>query len=167
MKNVMLISSEDVKKDAYVQANVLPHTIDVTIRRVQRTMLKKVMGKTAYNDLIDKVSASLPPTVPIVPLTTETKTLLEDYVQPYLCAAVDYKILLPLTIESKSTGAGKNKDENFDTAQLNELIRLRDQYKQDTAAYAEDLQEYLEEECEENEAKSSKRTTPWNSIKFR
>jgi len=167
MKNVMLIDAEGVKKLGYVQSNVLPHTVDVTIQRVQRTMLKKVMGKTRYIDLLDKVSASLPPTAVIVPLDPETSELLYDYVHPYIAAAVDYKIVLPLTVQLRAAAAGKSKDENFDASELTELLRLRDQLKQDVAAFTEDLQEKLEEDnnCETPAAK--KGNSPWRNIKFK
>jgi hypothetical protein len=167
-KNVMLIDAEGVKKLGYIHGNVLPHILDVTIRRVQTTMLKKVMGKAAYEDLLDKVSASLPPTPIIVPLSPETEELLYDYVHHYIAAAVDYKIVLPLTIELRSKAAGKSSDENFDPAELKELIRLRDQFKQDLASYAEDLKEYLAGECEdETTGGSASPTSSWNNIKFK
>jgi hypothetical protein len=166
MKNVMLIDVESVKKLGYVHQNVLPDTIAVTIRRVQQTMLKSVMGKTAYEDLINKVSASLPPTTPIVPLTPETKELIEDYIQPYLVACVDYRIIYPLTIRSRSKSVGKGVDENHTPADITELIKLKDQMRSDVDAYAEILLDKLNENsCEsKNESRS---TTPWNSIKFR
>lgn len=165
MKNVMLIDVESVKKLGYVHQNVLPDTIAVTIRRVQQTMLKSVMGKTAYEDLINKVSASLPPTTPIVPLTQETKDLIDDYIQPYLVACVDYRIIYPLTLRSRSKSVGKGTDENHVPADIAELVRLKDQMLSDVNAYAEMLIEKLNTTCEgKNELKA---TTPWNSIKFR
>lgn len=165
MKNVMLIDVESVKKLGYVHQNVLPDTIAVTIRRVQQTMLKSVMGKTAYEDLINKVSASLPPTTPIVPLSQETKDLIDDYIQPYLVACVDYRIIYPLTLRSRSKSVGKGTDENHVPADIAELVRLKDQMLSDVNAYAEMLIEKLNANCEgKNELKA---TTPWNSIKFR
>lgn len=167
MKHVMLIDAESVKKLGYVHKNVLPDTVITTIRRVQQTMLKKVMGNKAYNELMDKVSASLPPTPVIIPLDAETKELIDDYIQPYLVACVDYRIIYPLTIRAKSKSVGKGTDENHTPADLVELIRLKDQMKQDVDSYREDLLDKLNETEDCCDSKGDKSTTPWNSIKFR
>lgn len=166
MKNVMLIDVESVKKLGYVHQNVLPDTIAVTIRRVQQTMLKSVMGKTAYEELINKVSASLPPTTPIVPLTPADTELIEEYIQPYLVACVDYRIIYPLTIRSRAKSVGKGVDENHTPADITELIKLKDQMRSDVDAYAEILLDKLNENSCESKGEN-RSTTPWNSIKFR
>jgi hypothetical protein len=143
MKNVMLIDVATVKKTGYVHENILPNTISTTIRRVQETMLKRVMTKFKYIELLDKVSASLPPTSPVVPLDAETEDLLTNYIQPYLVACVDYRIIYPLTIRHRSKSVGKGRDENHDPADLTELVRLKDQMAQDVKAYEEDLLDKL------------------------
>lgn len=135
----MLITAEAVKANGYVSNNVLPDTIAVTIRRVQQTMLKKVMGPARYKLLIDKVSASLPPTTPIVPLDAETKELLTEYVQPFLIACVDYRIIQPLTLKSRSKGVGKSASDGFIPADITEMVRLKDQMAQDVESYREEL----------------------------
>ncbi len=166
MKNVMLIDSDSVKKLGYVHKNVLPDVIDTTIRRVQQTMLKRVMGSKKYEELLLKVSNSLPPTIPIVPLSAEDKLLIEDFIQPYLVACVDYRIIYPLTIRARSKSVGKGTDENHTPADMVELIRLKDQMKQDVDAYHEDLVEKLNGINELCEGKYES-TTPWIAIKFR
>lgn len=177
----MLIDVESVKKLGYVHQNVLPDTISVTIRRVQETMLKRIMGKKMYVDLLDKVSNSLPPSNPIVPLDAITKELVEDYIQPYLVACVDYRIIYPLTIRSRSKSVGKGTDENHTPADLSELIKLKDQMRMDVDAYAENLLDkincnsllcdHLHEDHDHsfhhNRGSRNGSTTPWNSIKFR
>lgn len=175
MKNVMLIDVESVKKLGYVHQNVLPDTIAVTIRRVQETMLKSVMGKKLYEDLINEVSASLPPTTPIVPISNETKELIEEYIQPYLVACVDFRIIYPLTIRSKAKSVGKGTDENHTPSDLAELIKLKDQMRADVDAYAENLTDKLFNRLDplafgphcHKHGNGSLSTTPWNSIKFR
>ena len=173
MKNVMLIDVESVKKLGYVHKNVLPDTISVTIQRVQMTMLKKVMGKKAYDELITKVSASLAPTDPIVPLDEATQELIDDYIQPYLVACVDYRIIYPLTIRSRSKSVGKGTDENHIPSDIAELIKLKDQMRVDVDAYRDELVEKLEDNLnaiildDGTERKSTTPKNPWNNIKFR
>lgn len=163
----MLIDAEGVRKSGYTHKNVLPETIDTTIRRVQETMLRKVMGRKAYEDLLAAVSSSLPPTNPIIPLTAETEDLLKSYIQPYIVAAVDYRIIYPLTFRHKSKSVGKGTDENHVPAELVELVKLRDQMRADMDTYEQELLEKLngEQECCDKSSISS--TTPWKSIKFR
>jgi len=164
MKKVMLIDVETVKENGYVHKNVLPETVRTTIRRVQQTMLKKVMGNVLYADFLEKVSASLPPTNPIVPLTAADVELLEDYIHPYLVACVDYRIVLPLTLRYRSKSVGKGTDTNHIPADMVEMVRLKDQMKEDVSNYAEELKDKLAgEDC----AIADKTTTPWNSIKFK
>ena len=175
MKNVMLIDVESVKKLGYVHQNVLPDTIAVTIRRVQETMLKSVMGKKLYKDLIDEVSASLPPTNPIVPLSNATKELIEEYIQPYLVACVDFRIIYPLTLRSRAKSVGKGTDDNHVPADIAELIKLKDQMRADVDSYAENLTDKLFHRLDplafgphgRIHGKEGLSTTPWNSIKFR
>lgn len=164
MKDVLLIDVEGIKKLGYVHDNVLPKTIQITIRRVQRVMLRRLMGSKAYDDLVSAVSASLPPTVPIVPLTADQIELLEEYIHPYLAACVDYKIVYPLTLRSRSKSVGKGTDENHEAADLEGLKVLRDQMMKDVDAFAEALKEKLEGNCS---ADSTNTKTPWNAIKFR
>jgi hypothetical protein len=178
MKNVMLIKAEAVRESGYVHKNVLPDVISTTIMRVQQTMLKKVMGKIIYNAFLDKVSNSLPPSDPIVPLSSDDVELLGDYIQPYLVACVDYRIIYPLTLRARSKSVGKGQDENHAPADMVELIRLKDQMKQDVDAYREDLVDKLldiENSCMPNgidlrtghRTGHARPTTPWNGIKFR
>jgi hypothetical protein len=166
MKNVMLIDVESVRKLGYVHKNVLPDTIQTTIVRVQQTMLRKVMGKSRYDALLVKVSLSLPPTNPTIPLDTQTKELIEDYIQPFLVACVDYRIIYPLTIRMRSKSVGKGTDENHTPSDVAELIKLKDQMRVDVDSYREDLVDKLAEN-DDCMAKGQRSTTPTNSIKFR
>lgn len=168
MKNVMLIDAEGVKKSGYTHKNVLPETVDTTIRRVQQIQLKKIMGSKAYKDLLDKVSNSLPPSDPIIPLDPNTEELLKEYIQPYIVAAVDYRIISPLTYRHRSKSVGKGTDDNHIPVDTTEMTRLKDQMRQDMDSYEQDLRDKLNGNedpcCEDNHVQS---TTPWKSIKFR
>lgn len=166
MKDVMLIDAESVRKLGYVHKNVLPETIEVTIKRVQITMLRKLMGVDAYTTLIDAVSASLPPTVPLVPLTADQIDLIDNYIQPYLVACVDYRIIYPLTFQSRSKAVGKGTDDNQVPADILELLRLKDQMRKDVDAYEEALRAKLAE-AQSCEGSTPPLKTPHNSIKFR
>lgn len=163
--DVMLITAEKIRELGYVHDNVLPKTIKITIKRAQRTMLRPIMGADAYDTLIAAVSASLPPTLIIVPLTADQIDLIDNYIQPYLAACVDYKIVVPLTIRHKSKSVGKGKDENHDAASKEDMIMLKNQMQQDVDAFAEILIEKLASTADcEGETKSEN----WgNSIKFR
>jgi hypothetical protein len=165
-KNVMLIDAQGVKDLGYVHKNVLPHVISVTIRRVQEVMLKKVLGKKKYLELLEKVAASLPPTDPLVPLDEATKELLEDYVQPYLVACVDYRIIFPLTHRARSKSVGSGVDENHTASDTNDLIKLKDQMRSDVDAYAEAIKEFLlgSQDCD-TPTKSNQAVSP--AIRFR
>lgn len=141
--NVMLITVDQVKEMGYVHKNVLPDTIKTTIKRVQIGMLRKLMGRWAYEALITDVSNSLAPTDPLVPLSDDKITLIEEYIHPYLTACVDYRIIYPLTLRSRSKSVGKGTDDNHVPADVTELIKLKDQMLSDVSNYAELLQQQL------------------------
>lgn len=167
MSKVMLIDVAGVKRLGYVQDNVLPKLVEITIRRVQETMLRKVLGTEYYNELILDVSKSLPPTSPIVPLSEERIELLENYIHPYLAACVDLKIVYPISFQIKSKSVGKGQDENHQTSDANEMIKLKDQLRQDVDAYREILLEKIQELQGCEQTSKNVQTTPWNNIKFR
>lgn len=164
MKEVFFITPETVRNHGYTHKNVLPDTIKTTIKRVQAGMLRKVMGKSSYDDLVTAVINSLPPTSPVVPLTDYQKELIDDYIQPYLVACVDYRIIYPLTLRHRSKGVGKGQDEGHIPADLTELIKLKDQMKQDVDTYAEMLVDFLKKETCDTPAKKVTLTT---AIRFR
>jgi hypothetical protein len=107
-------------------------------------MLKAVMGRERYYELLQKVTASLAPTSPLVPLSVDDKDLLDNYIQPYIIAAVDLRIVTPLTTEIRSKSAGSGTDANHTAATSAELIRLQDQFRLDVAAYREELVHQLD-----------------------
>lgn len=164
MRDVMFIDADSVRKLGYVHKNVLLETITVTIKRVQIGMLRKLMGATSYDALADALAASLPPTVVIVPLTADQIDLIENYIQPYLVACVDYRIVFPLTFRSRSKSVGKGTDDNQVPADLAELAALKDQMRKDVDVYGEALLEKLEQNCDTSEKNTN---TPWHAIKFR
>lgn len=172
MNNTRLITAQAVKDNGYVHDNVLPGTIEVTIDRVQRTMLRKVMdgvkGKGYYEEFLDKVDNSplAVPTPPSpVPLSAYDQELLDDYIQPYLVTCVDYKILFPSNWRVRAKSVGKGQDANHTPVDIKELVMLKDQMKQDSSDYAEDLRDKLREE--DNSCETTQQTTPWQSLKFR
>ena len=188
MSNVMLITAEKVRELGYIHKNVLPETITTTIKRVQLGMLRKLMGRYGYDKLITDVSNSLAPTDPLIPLTADQVALLENYIQPYLVACVDYRIIYPLTIRSRSKSVGKGTDENHIPADISELIKLKDQMLQDATNYGDLLKEQLcffpgytysctfdcfsDSSCcghyHNRDGNQDRETsTPWNAIKFR
>jgi len=173
MNDLRLIDAQTVRDNGYVHDNVLPDTIEVTVDRVQRTMLRKIMdkarGKGYYKEFLEKVANSpdaVPTPVSPVPLSLYDKELLEDFIQPYLVTCVDYRILFPINWRVRAKSVGKGQDANHQTVDISELVKLKDQMKQDCSDYAEDLREKLGEEdgaCDSGPT----RTTPWQSIKFR
>lgn len=173
MNDLRLIDAQTIRDSGYVHDNVLPKTIEITVDRVQRTMLRKVMdgvrGKGFYKEFLELVANS-PDAVPTpatpVPLSTFNKELLEDYIQPYLVTCVDYRILFPLNWRARAKSVGKGQDVNHVTVDVSELIKLKDQMKQDSSDYAEDLRSKLGEEDGACNG-SPQRTTPWQSLKFR
>lgn len=169
MTDILLIPVSKVKELCYAHDNILPKTLTVGIKRVQHVMLRKLMGAKEYDAFVTAVSNSpsaIPPVASPVALTPDQVDLLENYIHPYLAACIDYKIIYPLTFRARSKSVGKGTDENHEAAAIVELIRLKDELKQDIDAFAETLREKLNTSngCD---SKGVKTETPWDNIKFR
>lgn len=135
--NSFLIDIDTIKKRGYTQKNVEPYTIVTTLERVQDTMLVPVIGTPLYKRLVKGVKDN--------DLNSDETTLLNEYIAPFLIASVDYRIANHLTYELRSKTAGKASDQYITALDRNEIQALRDDLRQDSERYREQLIGYLKD----------------------
>lgn len=134
-----LIDVNTVKKIGFVNKNVDTELISTTLRRVQDTMLLPILGTTFYDRLQDGVEDN--------DLTADETHLLDFYITPFLCSAVDYRIINPLTYEIRSKTVGTTRDEHMTPISIAENNLLKDDLAKDCEVYRLKLVGYLKDNC--------------------
>lgn len=133
--NAFLIDIDTIKKIGFVNSNVENNIISTTLRRVQDTMVRPILGSSLYKRLLEGIDAS--------DLTADETTLLNDYVAPVLIAGVDLRIINPLTYEIRSKTVGTTRDEYMTPVTESENNRLSDELRRDFEVYKSSLVVYL------------------------
>ena len=132
-----LISTAKIKQKGYVNKNVESDLVTTTLRRVQDTMLVPVLGTTFFKGLLDRQETST--------LTVEEQALLDDYIAPFLIAAVDYKIVPHLNTKIRSKTVGKVQDEHISPTDGGETLKLQDDLRKDMIVYKNALIGHLKD----------------------
>lgn len=134
-----LTDIDSIKERGFVNKNVENNIITTTLRRVQDTMLLPILGTTFFKRLLQGVEDSN--------LTVNETTLLNDYILDFLTAAVDYRIVKPLSYEIRSKVVGQAKDEHIQPATQSQINELQDSLFDDVEVYREKLIGYLKDNC--------------------
>lgn len=135
-----LISADKLKKIALINGNVEDNIINVIIQRVQRTVLRPILGTALYKRLLEGVKNS--------DLNAYEKELLDDYIAPLMSVACDRKSINALTYEIRSKTVGKAQDEHIIPVNESENLRLDNDIRQDFYTEKSTLKGYLVDNCE-------------------
>lgn len=138
--NAHLIDIDTIKEQGFVNGNVEVNIISTTLTRVQDTMLLPILGTSFFNRLVTGVDDN--------DLTTDEEALLDNYIAPFLIAAVDYRVVNPLTYEIRSKTAGTTRDEHMNPLTIPENNLLKDDLSKDMEVYRIRLIGYLKDNCE-------------------
>ncbi len=135
-----LINIDTIKEKGYTNYNVEDNIISTTITRVQDTMLKPILGSSLFDRLLQGVDNN--------DLNADEDNLLENYITPYMIAAVDYRVINPLTYEIRSKTAGTTRDEHMNPLTQSENNLLKDDLSQDLEVYRVALIGFLRRNCD-------------------
>lgn len=135
-----LIDIATIKEIGFVNKNVENNIITTTLRRVQDTMLLPILGTGFFNRLIQGVTDDN--------LTSDEEALLNDYIAPFLVAAVDYRVVNPLTYAIHAKTVGTAKDEHITPITESENNLLKDDLSKDMEVYRKRLVGFLKDNCE-------------------
>lgn len=132
---VMFLSEATLKENSVVNDNVDMKVITPTIYDVQNFYILPILGTSLYNDLQDKIRAST--------LTTDDKTLLDDYITPTMIWYT--RLELPLNINYKyfNKAVGVQNADNMNPASMDEVQMIMDRAKNKAEWYAQRLTLYL------------------------
>lgn len=134
-----LIDIDTLKEIGFINRNIENNLVQATLRRVQDTMLKPILGTTFFNRLATGITND--------DLNDDEISLLNNYIAPYLASAVDYRIINPLTYEIRSKSVGTTKDEHITPVTESENRRLKDELDEDVQVYRQSLIGFLKDNC--------------------
>lgn len=114
IKDIMLTSPNAVKAGSYITNEVSDEMIGNSIRETQEIHLNEIVGSVllrrlkelvfnkmkGYEDDIDSAE------------NAEYKTLLDEYVEPYMVAKTQAMICTPITLKIRNMGVVYNSDQN-------------------------------------------------------
>lgn len=135
MTKILLISEDYVKTESALNDNVWGKFLMPSIREAQDINLSQIIGENLLNEVYYRVEHNQ--------ISGDYKTLLEDYIQPYLLYQVQSNIVPNLNVKMANLGTVVATDEHIVTLSKSDIDNFMTniQYKADW--YARRLQEYL------------------------
>lgn len=135
MTRVLLISEDYVKTESALNDNVWGKFLLPSIREAQDINLSQIIGENLLNEVYYRVEHNQ--------ISGDYKTLLEDYIQPYLLYQVQSNIVPTLNVKLANIGTVLTQDEHIVNLSKTDVDNLKQniQYKADF--YCRRLQEYL------------------------
>lgn len=137
MNKVLLISEETLKTYSLVNDNIDGKYLLPAIQTAQDIDLETLIGKA----LLDKL-CKLVETGEIVN-NTKYRTLLDDYITPYLVWQVMSNLQLGINYKLSNSGVITNDDERKSRLDYRNNQLLQEQYKHYADSYAIKLKDYL------------------------
>jgi len=163
-RRILFISEDKIKENSLIQLNVDGKVLSQSIYDTQFSHLREITGDTLYSQLLDAVAATKAD--PPVPLTGDIRTLLLDYIQPFLSRAVLLKLLINLHYRVTDKGVLKYNDSQATSISPQELEYARNQLENEANAFKRILIKYLKEKfndagCESRDEDTTSRAIGW------
>ncbi|CAB4178099.1 hypothetical protein UFOVP1015_37 [uncultured Caudovirales phage] len=134
----ILLSEVRLKQLTVINENVDPKILTPTIRDVQEIYVHPVLGTALYNDIQTEIISD-----PDLSSNTDYKTLLTDYIQPFMAKAVQYECYQELNFKTTNKGVESKNGDNLSSASMNDIIALANRESSKMKIYQERLTRYL------------------------
>lgn len=138
--NILFISEQTLKDRSLLQDNVDPKLIKPTIKMAQDMYIEPILGTGLYRELQDQIAND--------DLSTENKTLLDNYITDCLCWYVQAEMVMSLGFKFTNKNVLRKTSENSDVPSISELFDLEERTKNKAEWYAQRITNFL---CEYNE----------------
>jgi len=139
--NPYLCDIKAIKKVAYTNQNVEDTMIVSVLIRVQDILIRPILGTTFYKRLLTGINDG--------DLTVNESVLLQDYIFPVIAAAIDMRILKPLSLQIRAKTAGTTRDEHISPLSNAERVEFEDQLRSDYEVYRNILVGHLRDNEDE------------------
>lgn len=139
MNRILLISEDYIKTHSNLNENVWGEYLTPAIREAQDIGLQQIIGSCLYNSILSKVADGS------ITGETETayKTLLDDYIQPYLMYQVITDLVPIIGVKLANIGVVISNDDRIVNLGEAERNRLGTYYKYRADFYCGRLQKFL------------------------
>lgn len=131
---VVFISADNLKKLGFVQSNVETELLKTTIYRVQKSMIRPLLGRSLYDRLLSGIENNS--------LNTDEQRLIDDYIIDCIVCAADFRATIHTTIQIRNKTTGITQDQNQQPLQKDDK-RLEDVLRKDYEVARHDLICYL------------------------
>lgn len=132
---ILLLSEKTLKQDSLVNDNVDSSYIVPAIQVAQEQGLQQLIGTMLYDKLCQLVEQGNIPEA--------YRTLLDDYITPYLEYKVMAEIQIPLSYKFRNLGVNQTTDEHTYSQSLRDTQYLIEYYDNKAKFYSNRLFDYL------------------------
>lgn len=137
MERVVFITADFLKKGGFVQSNVEENLLSSVIYRVQKSMVRPLLGRSLYNRLIEGIKDNN--------LTTDESFLIDEYILDCIICAADFRSVIHTTYEIRNKTTGITQDQNQRPVTTDESKILRDILRNDYEVARHDIICYLKD----------------------
>lgn len=135
MIGVYLISEDTLKTETILNDNVSAEYFGPSIECAQEIYLQQLIGTSLLNDLCEKVRDNR--------LNDDDKTLLDEYITPYLKFKVLAEVTLPIAFKYRNAGVVQTNNEYVYNTGLKDAQQLATHYDQRANFFAIRLTDWL------------------------
>lgn len=137
MKITYLINEETLKRYSLITDNVDSKYINVAIRDAQNQALQPVLGSFLFDTLCNMVIDGT------IEENEPYKTLLDEYIQPFLIWECMSTIQIGLFAKITNNGMRQNVGDNATPISIKEIQYLKDYYSNKAVFYSNRLSDFL------------------------
>ena len=134
---VLLISEVKLKNFTNINKNVDMDVLKAEVQIAQDIDLQTILGTKFYNSLLSKVSATGNT------FTVDEKTLVDDYIQPFLIQQAYFQSIPYLMYRTMNRGIVQGEMQDATSVDIGTMQYLRNIQKQRSDFYMTRLQDYL------------------------
>lgn len=135
MTNTLLISEKYVKTQSNIQDNVWGDFLTPAIREAQDIELQPIIGRPLYKKILKEVEEK--------DVEARFKTLIEDWIQPYLLYQTIVSLIPIIGTKLGNIGTVISNDEHVQNISSSERENLEYRYRYLADHYKSELQKYL------------------------
>lgn len=132
---ILLVSADQIKTYTNISENTSDRILYTAILDAQQIELQSILGSKLYKHILSLVESKS--------VTEPYKTLLEEYIQPYLIRLVGSTIVFPIAYKIGNIGVAQANDTNLNSSSFKEISYIQDYYNNKANVAKKRLQDYL------------------------
>lgn len=130
------ISIEELKNSAF-NANLDDEYLQPAIEEAQSVYLREILGDRLYNTLTNKIDNNT--------LSGIYKTLVDNYIKPFLRYEVQSVVCIPLNYKQRNAGIINQYDQGFSTTTVKDTMYIAEHYQSKAEFYSNRLTTFLQQ----------------------